>query len=172
MQPDIRIYHDANKTFPAKPRWKWRDKDWLVLVSPLDIDGVTIEGLLFRATALAYRPQESITFQLEYLPPKRQPKGGPMERVEWRPLKGHMNKAVGPPHLRNVMQRGTHHHDFWLNWNHSQTAVRNGNLPIAIPIEPEPSLDGILEFVGEKFRISPICWVPPPPWAAWQPELL
>lgn len=171
MQPDLRIYHDADKTFPTKPQWKRRDRERLVLVSPLDIDGVTIEGLLFRATALALRPEESVTFQLEYFPPKRQPRGGPMERIEWRPLRAHNNKMLGPPHLHNVLQRCTHHHDFQLNWTHSQTAVRKGDLPISIPIEPEPSLNEILEFVGKAFRISPIGWVPPPPWPQWQADL-
>lgn len=172
MLPDLSIYHDANKRFPTKPLWKRSDPERLVLVSPLDIDGVTIEGLRFRATALALRPEENVTFQLEFFPPRRQPRGGPIERIEWRPLRGHNNKMIGPAHLHNILQKGTHHHDFRLNWAHSQTAVRKGNLPISMPIVPEPSFNEILEFVGKAFRIAPIDWVTAPPWPEWQAPLL
>lgn len=172
MQPTSAYSTTPKRPFPVSRAGNSGDGEWLVLVSPLDIDGVTVEGLQFRATALLVRRDESITFQLEYFPRRRQPKGGPMERIEWRPLRGHNNKLIGPLEHRNKLQRGSHHHEFRLNWEHSKTAVRKGDLPLSVPIQPEPSYDEILVFVGKAFRISPIDWVPPPPWAEWQPSLL
>jgi hypothetical protein len=164
MTDDLQALYEQKKRFPTRPVWRERDANWIQCVQALDIDGVTVEGLRFRATALLRRPDESVTFQIEYLPPRRQPRGGPMSRVEWRPLSGHSNKGRGPAHLRNVLQTGTHHHHFHECWKDSPNQVRKGNLDIALPVEPEPSWDEILVFVGKEFRIEPIEWVPFPPW--------
>lgn len=171
MQADLEFLHKAQKTFPLRPQWKPRGDGWLYLISPLDIDGVTIEGLNFRATAKADRPNESVTFQLEYFPPRKGLKGGPMARIEWLPLRPHNNKFIGPVHLRGVFQKGTHHHEFDLNWEHSKTCVKKGDLPLAVPIEPEPTFEEALEFVGKAFRISPVEWISRPSWPSWQSDM-
>ncbi|WP_192180471.1 hypothetical protein [Mesorhizobium amorphae] len=164
MQADLSVLFSAEKSFPTRRTWQRRDKEWITFVSPIDIDGVTVEGLQFRAQAMRIRPDEFLSFQLEYYPPRRQPRGGPMARIEWRPLRPHNNKMIGPPEYRNVLQKGTHNHDFFLNWDHSQNSVRTGCLDISVPIEPEPTYDEILVFVGKEFRISNIDWMPVPPW--------
>jgi hypothetical protein len=105
MLADLDILHKSRKSFPLKPQWKDRGNGWLVLISPLDIDGVTIEGLNFRAAAKTDRPDESVTFQLEYLPRRKGVKGGPMARIEWLPIRPHNNKFVGPLHLRGKLNR-------------------------------------------------------------------
>ncbi|RWM84819.1 MAG: hypothetical protein EOR84_32770 [Mesorhizobium sp.] len=166
MHADLSILYSAQKTFPFRSKWQFRDAEWMVLTSPIDIDGVTVEGLKFRAMAMRQRPDEHVSFQLEYYPPRRQPRGGPFARIEWRPLRGHNNKMIGPPELRNKLQKCTHHHEFWVNWNHSQNSVRKGALDISVPIEPEPSYDQIVAFVGKEFRISNIDWLPSPDWSA------
>ena len=62
------------------------------------------------------------------------------------------------------MQRCTHYHPLGENWQDNPADVRRGELPISIPIEPEPSWEEVLAIVGKEFRISPIDWVPYPPW--------
>ena len=164
MFDDLPALFESPKTFPIRPECKPRDQNWLRCVQSLDIDGVTIEGLQFRATALLTRADASVTFQLEYYPPRRQPKGGPLARIEWRPVTAHNNKGKGPRNLQHVIQRGTHHHLFEENWRDDPDGVRKGELPISIPIDPEPSWHEVLAIVGKEFRISPIDWVPNPPW--------
>ncbi len=164
MSSHLPSLFEAQKSFPIRPAWKERDRDSLVLVSPLDIDSVTINGLQFRATAVRTRPDESVTFQLEYFPVRRSPKGGPLARVEWRPLRPHNNKMAGPVEYRNVLQKGSHIHGFRLNWDHNNSIIHKGQLPLAIPLEPEPSYDEVLAFVGKAFRNSNIEWALPPPW--------
>lgn len=165
MYADLSILYCATKSFPAPNQWQFRNADWMAFVSPLDIDGATVEGLQFRATAMRLRPDEFVSFQLEYYPPRRQPKGGPFARVEWRPLRGHNNKMIGPPELRNKVQKCTHHHEFWLNWQHNPNSVRKGALDIAIPVEPEPTYEEVVAFVGKEFSISNIDWLPIPNWS-------
>lgn len=160
--PDISA---ATKLLPQFPEWKQRDKDWLFLVSPLDIDGVTVEGLQMRATALVALPDECVTFQIEYYPRPSNVKGGPLCRIEWRPLKGHNNKNRGPVELRNVPQKCSHDHGFDLNWGEDPKAVRRGELPLAVPINQNPQdFEGLLAFVKKEFRISNVELIERPPW--------
>lgn len=169
MGIDLSTYAFSEKRFPARPHWRKRDENNLELVSPLDIDGVTVEGLVFRTTALIKWPDANVMFQLEFFPPRRQPKGGPIARLEWRPFGRHNNKQIGPVELRNVLQEGSHYHDYSTNIEFCREAVYEGKLPVAVPIWPEPSFNEVLALVGKEFRISPIDWIPEPP---WQPELL
>ncbi len=165
MQVDLSILYAASKTVSASAKWKFRDSEWMVLVVPLDIDGVTVEGLSFRATAMRKRPDEAVTFQLEYAPPLGRAKGGPFARVDWKPLRPHNNKKIGPAEFHDIPQTGSHHHDFWLNWRHSEQAVRKGSVDISIPIVPEMSFEEIVAFVGKEFRILNINSLPKPEWS-------
>jgi hypothetical protein len=164
MTLDLPSLHSATKLFSSPPDWVKRDKDNVVLIAPLEIDGVTVAGLQFRATILRTRPDECVTFQLEYFPPRGTPKGGPIARIEWRPLRPHNNKMIGPKELQNVLQTGTHHHQFEMNWRHNKSLVNKGILKLSCPIEPEPSYDELLAFTGKEFRIQNIDLTPVPPW--------
>lgn len=164
MTDDLPALFNSDKTFAVRPVWRQRDANWFQCVQALDIDGVTVEGLRFRATAKIDRPDESVTFQIEYRLPNRAHRGGPLARVEWKPFSPHNNKGRGPLHLRHILQTGSHVHHFQQCWELNETEVRNGNLPLSEPITPEPTWDEILVFVGKEFRISPIDWIPYPPW--------
>lgn len=158
---------NADKVLSIEPDWKPRPRDSYVrLVSPLDVEGITVEGLRFTASALLRTPQRSVTFQIEYLPPKRQPRGGPLARVEWKPLRPHNNKGIGPTEYRHTAIVGSHIHPFDLNWNHSAAQLRKGSLPIAVPIsESVDTYEEILDFVEKKFKIKGVSELPHPPWA-------
>ena len=167
--PFLPDFASAQKTLAAAPRWSLKaNTDQLYISAPLDIEGVTVEGLRLGGTAMESRPDEAVTFQLEYLPAKGH--GGPFCRIEWRPLSGHSNKGLGPPEFRFRVQRGSHHHRLDLNWAHSPVGVGRGLVPIAVPIDSDPpDFRGLLEFVGKEFRIGNIGLVPTP---TWKPKLL
>src|SRR5262249_54217636 len=93
--------------------------------------------------------------------------GGPFYRMDWRPLHDHPNKGRAPPELRLLHVRGTHHHEFNVNWAYAPGQVRRGNLLIAVPITDEPqTFEELLAFLGEELTIGNIGLVPRPPWQA------
>lgn len=88
-----------------------------------------------------------------------------MCRIEWRPLKPHDNKGLGPEEFRMRKITESHIHPFDLNWEHSPPQVRRGNLPIAVPIcEAIDSYEEALAFVEKEFRIKGVVGLPAPPW--------
>ncbi|GHC63198.1 hypothetical protein GCM10007315_29200 [Gemmobacter tilapiae] len=168
MQTDVDLdsFYVAQKELAINPDWVvTARKDYADLVSPLDIDGVTMAGLAFRARARIELPDRQVAFQLEYSPSTSQPKGGPICRLDWRPFQAHNNKNCGPPEYRMIAIRGTHLHDFHLNWAYSPKRVRNGILDIAVPVADMP-FEKALEFVEKQFRIKGVALLPPPPWSA------
>ena len=148
--------------------WVERDSDNLVFVSPLDIDAVTVQGLRLRITARSSLPDEAVTAQIEYHGLRG--RYGPLCRLEWRPITGHSNKGIGPPEFRHRLLTGSHHHSFGLNWQYAASAVRRGNLPVAVPVNPDPpDYRAALALAATEFRIGDLGSIPVPP---WQPKIL
>lgn len=158
----------AGKTLVTAPSWVERGPDGLEFLASMEIDGVVVEGLSLRGRARKSLPDREVVFQLEYR--HAQIIGGPVCRIEWRPLSAHCNKALGPKELRHIVQEGSHHHRFDLNWQLSNDAVLRGDLPIAVPINDDPkSFRALLAIVGKEFRIKRIQLITVPP---WQPTML
>lgn len=152
----------AQKALAHKPKWASEDKNNLVLACPVSVRGIVLEGAQIRMTALRPRPDEAVTFQLEFLRPLH--KFRPACRVEWRPLHGHNNKGCGPLEYRHREIKGSHHHVFEHNWLGETEEMRSGNLPVAIPIIPDPEdFHSFLDFVGQTLRITGLGLVDPPP---------
>jgi hypothetical protein len=147
-----------------EPTWAARDGEALEILCPLEIDGTVVEGLYFRARARKLMPDGVVTLQLEYHPANE--RGGPLSRIEWRPLRSHNKKGRGPKAFQNRLIEGCHYHPFELNLKHAPNELRqNGNLPIAVPLVDSPkNFDGVLRIVKEEFRITNIEWVEVPPW--------
>lgn len=148
MAMDLRDIWRAEKSLASEPDWKPLGKasERVQVVCPIDYDELTVQGLLFRATAQIYSADRDVTFQIEYHSPSG--KGGPFARVEWRPRSPHGNKGIGPAEFRFKDIVGCHFHPFDLNWNHSKVLVQRGMLPIAVPILPAPaSYQDALAFV-------------------------
>lgn len=166
MRRDLKKLFDAEKSLALVPQWIERDSTWLRLTAPLEIEEVAVEGFRFTGTALRAQPDEMVTFQLEYFPPPREKvKGGPICRLEWRPFSSHGNKGRGPREFQHILISGTHIHPFDLNWTDAASAVRRGELPIAVPITPDfQSFEAVLDFVKKEFRIKNVASVPIPPW--------
>lgn len=167
MFVDLKKFWLADKELSIDPDWKRPEKkEFARLIAPIDIDGVTIEGLFFTISANIYMPDRLVTFQMEYQS-REYPRGVPMVRFEWRPQSPHNNKGLGPEEYRFLNISGTHIHPFDLNWEQSETLVRKGILPIAIPIiEALNSFEEALAYIEGCFRIKGVIGLPPPPWTS------
>jgi len=169
MESEFPRLFRATKTLATTPSWEERDSQNLVLLTPLEVDGVVVEGLRLRGAAIRSMQDENVCFQLEYFT-TRTKAGGPLARVEWRPLRGHNNKGNGPKALRHKLITGSHLHCFEENWKQSPAHVMRGELRVALEINPDPSnFRELLALIGREFRISNVQQVPLPP---WQPQLV
>jgi hypothetical protein len=136
MAVDLPALVAAQKDIGAISAWIDRDADAIEFTVSLEANGVVIEGLTLRARGRKSLPDREIIFQLEYHAP--QIIGGPICRIEWRPLSTHNNKGVGPKEWKYRIIRGTHHHRFDLNWKHSEAGCLRGDIPIAVPMDDPP----------------------------------
>ena len=128
-----------------------------------DPNGITFEGARLRVTAYADLPDQSVTVQLEFQQDGR--RDSAIDRIDWRPLHTHGNGNVGPDHCRLRTIVGTHRHEFSLNWLSDLGRLRTGNLPIAVPVNPDPpDLRSLLEFAEACFRVGGLVTIGPPPW--------
>ncbi len=164
MAQDIKKLFGADKMLAIAPVWSDHGGgDLLEIVCPIEIDGTVVEGLQFRLTARKSMPDEMVTAQVEYHAPGEA--GGPLARIEWKPLSGHNNKGLGPKEWQHRLIGGCHHHSFELNIKHASKELNRGQLPVALPLEDSPKdFDSLLMFVHKEFRITNIEWVEVPPW--------
>jgi hypothetical protein len=168
MSSTLPVLISADKELSVVPTWRARGADDLEFSVPLEVDGVVLEGLTLRGRVRRSLPDREVVFQIEFHGPRII--GGAVCRIEWKPLSAHNNKGIGPKELRHLLQKGSHHHRFDLNWAWSQDAVLKGDMPIAVPLKEEPkNFRALLGVVGEEFRINRIQEVPIPP---WEPAML
>ena len=153
----------AATKFAQPSDWAEDERGRHKMTLSLDIDGVTIEGLFLRVTALRSLPDQEVMVQLEYRPPHAA--GDALCRLDWRPLRPHRNPMIGPKKLHLLEIPGTHHHSFDLNWLDNKNCMRVGNLPLAKSVDEDPSTFGqLLALVSKEFRISNLSEVPLPAW--------
>jgi hypothetical protein len=166
---DVRSVLSSTKTISIATNWVKGDDERLWVVAPLEIDGITVQGLILRVRVFKDRPDEDALFQLEFEhDPKRKDKA--IERIDWKPSHTHENRGNGPPDFRFIRQNCTHYHQFDLNWLSNENRLKMDNLPVAVPISDDPvDFKGILAFVGKNFRISNIELIGQP---GWEPRLL
>jgi hypothetical protein len=161
---DLRELVESEKSIAVFTSWE-RRAGYYRFFAPLDIEGVTIEGLELRGSTLVRFPDQSVTFQLQYQ--RTGARMMPLCRIEWRPIKPHDNKGVGPPEYRFLKLTGSHIHPFDLNLKMGTTPRTKDNLPVAIPLEPDPTdFHHLLEIAGQKLRITNLGSVPVPEWEA------
>jgi hypothetical protein len=160
MKASVETLVLAPKSFATAPRWTTRsDDDWVNLVAPLDIEGVTVEGLRFRGKAHRFRPEMQVTFRLEIM---FGASVEPLVRLDWRPTAKHRNPANAPQPYRLASIEGSHLHPFDLNWRGDKPV--GVNLPVAIPLPQEESYDDLLARVGQAFNVGPMAGFPRPDW--------
>ncbi|MEF2553655.1 hypothetical protein VQ042_20260 [Aurantimonas sp. A2-1-M11] len=121
-----------------------------------ELIGVSIEG-----TAWADEPEMRVSFQLKI------DVGGTdyrIARLDWRPRQPHVNK-LGPPELRGRACMASIH-DFPENAALGLEEMQLKNLPVAKPIDPEPSdFDALLRQLRDTFRLDNAIEIPVPPWS-------
>lgn len=132
------------------------------ITAGLEINGATIEGLFLRITANRTLADREVMFQLEYRPQRG--KGDSLCRIDWRPLRSHRNPNVGPRSFRMLEMTGSHHHSFELNFLRQTGQMRDGNLPLAEPLDEPSNFSDLLAVVSEKFRILGLNEIPLPVW--------
>lgn len=134
--------------------------DFLV---PLDIGGVTIEGLFLRGRANEFSPDRDVMFQLELASTSSRTRI-PLLRIDWFP------RAAGHKNPDKNMIYGSHLHPFVANWQEGSQQMAKGNLPWAEQVGPSvDSFGKLLDLMARKFRISNKEAIPVP---GWSPKLL
>jgi hypothetical protein len=164
---DVRALVKAKKGLSGPLRWVPHD-DQLRLVSTLDIEGITQEGFWLRGQCVRAIPDRRVMFQLEAALLRGRSRV-PLMRVDWRPEHDHTNKNIGPETYRLMTLEGSHYHPFDTNWTLGTKRMLSDNLPLAEPLERDPSDFGsLLSRVGQLFKIQGMKEIPAP---EWEPEL-
>lgn len=152
----------ATKTLTSVPEWRAHEDQFRFVVT-LEVEGVTLEGFLLRGQCIREIPDRCVMFQLDYLYPGF--RRGPAMRIDWRPQNPHTNKNIGPADLRFLIIEGSHIHPFDHNCSLGIERIVAENLPIAAPLNPDPTDFGALvREVGKAFNIEGLEAVSVPPW--------
>ncbi len=163
MIVDIREIIEGEKTLAAEIVWAPISAFDDGFEVPLNLGGVTLEGLRLRGKASRLVSDEDYMLQLEYCPVGR--RVGGLDRIDWRPHHDHPNKGKGPDQYRFKVIQGCHHHQFLLNWYEPENRMLSGNLPIAVPMEPKlMSQSELFAFAENWFKISKLSRCPVPKW--------
>jgi hypothetical protein len=163
MALDLPTIDAASKTLILTSGWSEDAQGRQSMFLSMDIDGATVEGLTLRLVARRSLPDRHVMCQLEYRPPFQIVE--PFCRIDWRPLKPHNNHGRGPEEYRFREMTGSHHHPFGLNWDAQRNQMLKENLPIGVPIDPDPSgFRQLLALVSKEFRITNAEEVPLPSW--------
>ncbi len=160
--PDI---HACEKALSSAPSWSEGENGILSLMVPLEIKGMTVEGLRIRLKAIKDMPDEAVVVQLEMKQLARSDFA--IERIDWRASHAHTNPNKGPANLqlKQFKLRDSHHHRFVDNWHGGNEQLLKSNLPIACAPETEiPSYEKLLENAREWLRIVNLHMIPVPPW--------
>jgi hypothetical protein len=166
MVAALPVLAEVEKQLRTAVRWSEPDSDGMMqFVAPLTLGEITIGGLHLRGSCYETARNRAITFQVELAAPGKRTRL-PLTRLDWRPLaEPHRNRAHSDLALSRIYIFGSHFHRFDLNWLPSAKAMRSGNLPMAVPLEPDPqTFDSLLDIARKLLKISDIDRVPCPQW--------
>lgn len=168
-QPTGKLLQDfvtAAKTLAVPVAWTTEGRNFRFQV-PLDIDGITEPGLTLIGRASTAVPDRHVSLNLSYRTPEGA--GGTFERLDWRPIDAHNNKGNARADLAWRQISGTHHHQWALN-QHLRMEEALDDLPVAEPVQPEPTTWGeLLRVAARVWQIDSLQHLPLPP---WEPSLL
>jgi hypothetical protein len=154
----------AEKTLSSPIAWVEDEPGNLRFNRALDIDGVTEASFILFGRAVASLPDRHVVLGLRWA--DAMGRGGHFDRLDWKPMDAHNNKGLGPPEFRHVVVEGTHHHRLADNAALAMglaQAMRE-NLPVAVPVEPEPDWPDFLAEAARRWRIHDLVNTPVPPW--------
>lgn len=156
----------SQKRIVRFPGWSPPEDEtgYLAFSAPLVIGDIVEEGFNLEGGCFRQNRDVNVCFEL-VLGKSPTRKRTPIERIEWRSLKGgHSNKRNKPPGL--VRRTGADHiHRFDLNYLKTEMRMRGDNLPLADNFsEVVESFEGLLQYAGRTFNISNIDVVKRPDW--------
>lgn len=152
----------APKRILAFPEWR-RNGISLRLKANLEVDGIVLQGVTFLAQCNAERPDEQVTLNILA---EIKPKERCIARIDWRGL-GHGNRDHLCGGYKFTDAGRTHFHDPALHRGIDFAELFDGenNLPIALPIHPEPdSFNDLLARAADLLHIQNLTDMPVPPW--------
>lgn len=159
----VAFFNDPNKQLVGGAAWEAVGQE-LRLIAFIDVGGVTSSDVVLRGVAELYHADGRVLLQIE----RTEGAGNmrPLSRIEWRPVRGHTNKRLGPNKRLHYKQiNGSHVHGFAMNWNAALAEPWSPNLPIAdAPPQDLDSYAALLAFAGVEFRIENMADLPAPPW--------
>lgn len=120
-----------------------------------------LTGVELRGTSFIDRPNEHVGFQL-----LADIRGETyrITRVDWRPRAPHTNKK-GTSDIKGTTVWTSIHH-FERNAALGLSVMQNNNLPIALPIEPEPDdFEALLRYIGDTLSLTNAHEIPVPRWS-------
>ncbi len=153
---------ESHKSAPTLQGWQPPDAGGFIRWStPLDIAGATVEGLFLYVRCLRSEPGRDVSFVLAHEPAG---KSEHIDRIDWRPIKAHVNRFIGPAEYRGLRINGSHRHHLLLNTKDDGT-LRGNNLPIAAPLESEPkNFEELVAFVAACYNIAGLGNLLAPAW--------
>ena len=158
----------AAKALSGTQAWIVKAPNQLSLVAALEVDGVTLASVQLRMRALQDEPDRAVMLQMEYNPPKG--RNERLLRIEWKPIGAHANTNKAPEPYRLLIIRTSHIHRFEHNYFAPDDRMLSGNLPHAMPIEPDPStFVELLDLAAKQFNVMDLKRIATPP---WQPRMV
>ena len=132
----------------------------LEFVTSLEVDSITLEGVRLRGRAIKSLPESDTMFQLEM---RYGSEWHHLCRLDWRPKHSHTDQ-VGPISDRANFS-GSGWHSFDNNSKYGLWTLRDGNLPRAVAIAPEPqNFIDVLKEVERRMLIDNACDIAAPNW--------
>lgn len=169
MSDDVEIISQMRRVFMAKkklvqiPGWQevqHKSTIKLEFVASVEIDSVTLEGVRLRGRTLKTSPESDLTFQLEM---RYGSFWHHLCRLDWRPKGGHTDQ-VGPIADRTNFT-GSGWHSFDNNAGYGLWTLREGNLPRAVPLNPDPTnFNDVLIEIERKMLVENARDIPGPDW--------
>ena len=171
MAFDERTFWAAKKRLSSELVWERGNRNTdLRLVSSIDVNGETQEGVKFRGRTHINNFDGWIVFQIGRTPPNSRTREAPFARVERVSDDDvHYNGDVRPLEYRGKYVRGCHIHPFDLNWKergriYGDPYEEEGDLPIAIELPKFRDYQAVLDYLVEEFGIENAQSIPVPPW--------
>lgn len=172
MLQDPATFYSARKSLSGNPGWVKDGNNYQLVVALDDENGSTIEGARLRLKALEGLRESAVTIQLELDQADRNDTA--VCRIDWRPLHNHSNQNRGPTReLRCLLIEGSHIHAFEHNWLPDENRLLSSNLPIAAPLDPEPSgYQDLLKVASGSLNVLNLSVeTAPPPWGEIELDL-
>lgn len=158
---DLCRFQNSQKRIISQKSWRLTNST-LRSVWSIEVDGVVEQGLTLLAACSAERPEENVAIVLRVevgLKPLA------FSRIDWR-NKPHDNRQAVCGVYRHMSAGRTHFHDPNLHEDIDVNSFFEMNIPIALPIEPEPTdFCALLDISAKLLHIDNLSDIEAPPWA-------